>query len=332
MVSVRFVETIKVPLLISKFFGSVSFKMETNRYSVSKLNIAINIVLVLTFGTFVILALINHLTVAKNSILTKTTDALEILSACSHVIVVWISSAIYQQKHINLLMKIKNIEKRLQKLNVWMCFKKNANEIRIKIIIRYIGIILCIITQTLFYEFERSPHGFILHSTFYIPIIINSTICQLFLGYISIIKESYTILNRNLQQISIDIDHQPHKPTLKIRYLQNKVHVLKIISKLHQDLTKIVHDFNAVFGVVLLGSFGVTFVVIIIDFYYCIPLLQKPSYKNLTIFIATLCNCSPYIIESCLLCHACNSTNEEVSTINAIPFVHIVFRATRQVY
>lgn len=63
-------------------------------------------------------------------------------------------------------------------------------------------------------------------------------------------------------------------------------------------------------------TFGISFVVIIANIYYSIMLIQDLDKTKLNTLIATMANCIPYITETMVFCHLCNSTSEEVRVLN----------------
>ncbi|XP_031345156.1 putative gustatory receptor 28b isoform X2 [Photinus pyralis] len=191
----------------------------------------------------------------------------------------------------------------LRRLGIWIYYPKKQKQMYCQIVLRLVIIGISITGQA------ASTHTR-WRLIVYLGGIVSSIMFLLVSIYISAVKEYYGILNKYLSQLS-NFKNEQIADTLKLEitsFLKTKLEILKIIVPLHHRLYIIMNTINHVFGVIFIALFGVTFILVIVDAYYLITLLDETQMQ----VIAVLCNCLPGLVDAIIICYLCNSMMDEI--------------------
>ncbi|XP_031345143.1 putative gustatory receptor 28b isoform X1 [Photinus pyralis] len=219
------------------------------------------------------------------------------------MIIIWYCSVRFQFHHVKLLIQMEDVLMELRRLGIWIYYPKKQKQMYCQIVLRLVIIGISITGQA------ASTHTR-WRLIVYLGGIVSSIMFLLVSIYISAVKEYYGILNKYLSQLS-NFKNEQIADTLKLEitsFLKTKLEILKIIVPLHHRLYIIMNTINHVFGVIFIALFGVTFILVIVDAYYLITLLDETQMQ----VIAVLCNCLPGLVDAIIICYLCNSMMDEI--------------------
>lgn len=125
---------------------------------------------------------------------------MQLFAAMSQIIVTWTCSAIFQQRHIDLLHKLDRIGNQFQSLGVWIYYSSIQRTIFVQLIVRFIVVTSCAASQFLFYE-NNDKKAVAFYIMYLFPIFMNSALIQQVSMYILIIKGHFKTVNQHLSEL-----------------------------------------------------------------------------------------------------------------------------------
>ncbi|XP_022912983.2 putative gustatory receptor 28b [Onthophagus taurus] len=301
------------PLLISnKILGLICFKIHENEYKYSLLNVGINISLMIGYLTLTAHALYTRLVTSSTNLLVTTTDIMQVTAAAVQTIVSWGVSAVYQKKFITFLNRISNVDKKFHQLGVCIYYDSIYKKIAYRLTLHYLFVAVCVSAQIFIFDYAWSLNLLGFNITYYFPTLINMGVVQQLYNYNDLIRERYEILNEHLMELKKTADYQEAEISqIKLtKPLSTKLNILRIICPIHHELTKIAKIVNEAFGIMLLVSFGVSFITIIVCLYDASSHLQYFTIENIKPLCGAIAMCSTYVVDCLFLCRSCHATVE----------------------
>ncbi|RZB39733.1 7tm 7 domain containing protein [Asbolus verrucosus] len=214
---------------------------------------------------------------------------------------------------IEFLLKIVDFDVKLQT----NCINVNYNENRKRILLHLAG--RCFMVFPYFFNYilfsvsEHQQHETWAEAAKVLLTLINSAICYQMVELIVMIRTRFVILNKQIHSM-VESSIKNDISTISDEVVRSKTQFLALskICSLHHHLSKLIKLFNNTFGVTLLSTFGVNFLVVVTFFFYFIILLRMPKIPWIIVF-STLISYMCYMIDIICLCEVCYSTIGEAN-------------------
>lgn len=297
-------------IFVNKLFGVVTFNVSKRQFS--RFHQIINLMWIIIYIAMSIQCLIKVSATRETLDLLNVTDFLQIFSTTLQLVVTWLLGAVNQKQHLKFLNKFENTEKSFNLLGVWFHYSPLHKTILTKLLKHLSLLFVVLFLQIYLYKAVFEPNMFAYGIVLYLPYIINSSLIQLVITYLQILKSRFKILNDHLALLGTS--HEESSKNLNIisnvSNLGNKLFTLRVIGYLHHELTKCCKYLNKIFGIILLAQFAVSFIATTVCMYF-ISTASKASFVNL---LAPLTICGPYSLGSWYICHCCQITKEEVKS------------------
>lgn len=316
MSKITFYQSLRPLLVFASFLGVISFNIGQGKYTRSVLRIFANVLLMAFYVVFTAHSLYERCDL-HTSLLSTTTDIMQVTAVTLQTVVSWFMSAITQQKTIEFFKRITELDKTFRQLGVYVYYDTVYRSVIRRLIIR-LTMAFGSITSQLFlfdYALELSLIGF--NICYYVPILINVAIVEEFYICASLLRTRYEILNQHLLEVQKCADIGKEKVSyIKLSgVIGSKLSTLRIVCPIHHELTKVAKLLNEAFGVMLLMSFQATFVTIIVSLYDCSVYLQYFQIDHIKELLGSIIICCTYVLDCLYICYSCHSTVEVVCTI-----------------
>ncbi|XP_018327892.1 putative gustatory receptor 28a [Agrilus planipennis] len=247
-----------------------------------------------------------------------------IVNVCATSVVVfvaWMGLLCHQKEYIRLIKEVARLDNRFQKLGVKIQYERLKKAIRVQCVVRMLFLITAIGTHI---AMCLNRHTYVDNTIDYIAFVINSSICMQVCTFGLLLRDRFAILNNILKEIK---DSQSNGRGGYIKIVDNIVnnksigidfYFMKMVMRMHFDLSNVVKRINNIFGASLLALFLVSFQTSLFGFYFndCaashFDLLQLPAAAQLTIVSMV------FTLDAAYLFYICTTTCNEARKSGAI--------------
>lgn len=233
-----------------------------------------------------------------NHLIFKCTEILLWISSCTFILAVWINAVTNSKPLKIFLITLLKFEQKLQKLSFRINYRKVKRNNFIQIALRYTAIVSLTIYAILFQI--NNHHQIYSEITRFTTLVLKSAICHEVISLVTIIKFRFEILNKQINKLIFE------------RHEMEKFTILCRICEMHGHLCEVIRLFNDAFGVVLLVMFGVSFLTVVICFFYISGSLQSNDWKYVCLAVSLA---APFVVDTFYVCHVCYKTVETVSKV-----------------
>lgn len=289
----------KLVLLESQVFGITTFTFSENGIKLSKTKPLYNIITIIVYVLFCLIV-ISYRIFSDICFLSTTSDIIHYTASLIYLLTIWTNAIINQGKCVKLFEEFINFDLKVKEIIQDVDYKQCQIKNRRCRIIRYILVFITVIGQILTHKMYVTHLLVLMYVVYYLPMIINPIVIALTLTFIYGIKYRIQTINREIFTI---LYRNQYEKSVKLLSLKNAC-------ILYHEITKIIKLTNEIFGITLLLSFTVSFINIVIGFYFFWLSINDPI--NVTLLLNNMLRCFYYIVETTILCRACQTTIDEL--------------------
>lgn len=289
----KFVKAIKILIWHSQFFNLIVFNCDNTNFSRSDIRSVISIFAIVIYFLLTFYCLYDIIIYEATAIMVKMCNVLIFILSSVYTITTWICSIMKQDYYIQFLNEIINFDSKIATFD----YRLSEKKLERRFVMRYILLTIWCFFEICCYWFLRSDITYVEEIKRFIKIFLNSSICFQCVELVLLIKTRFAVLNRNLLNLTMRkmVDYS----------------TLCEICSLHHSLTKLIRKFNEIFGFILLLMFGMSFVNIVLSFFFLSVELLSSIFSSLRIFYIILSSAG-FIIDTIYICNGCYSTIEKV--------------------
>lgn len=318
----KFLNAIECLLIQNRIFGFLTFSYSKESLHPSKIRNTWNILRILVYLTAITYCIYEILISSKFKPIYKTTEAILLLSNLIYVVTIWFCGVFNSKNIIELLTQMVRFDEKLNQYGIQINYLKRRRCILLQMIGRYIIISVFIVVLVNYMDDYEMKHP-LRNILRVILVTISSAVSHLIIELALIIRTRFKILNKkigslvkffmknnnNIKTINEEVYYEDDKNkfTVQLKQLCN-------ICDMHHQLSKIIQIYNDAFGVVLLFMFAMSFIYIVVAFFYFAANLQASQIRWEHILMCIF-SPTPYIIDTVYTCDACYSTIEEVGVV-----------------
>lgn len=296
----KFVETIKILIWHSQLNNLIVFNCNNTKFSLSIVRSGISICVATLYFSMSIFCLYNVILYKRSSVVVIICNSLLIIFSSIYLFTTWVWSILKQNNYIELLNELIKFDEKLELTITKLNYKLIRKNLEKRFVIRYIIVIMWILVEICYLSFFNIDINFYAEIGKCVKYVLNSSICFQCMEIVNLINVRFVALNTNLYSLIV-------KGRRKILDYPT----LCEICSLHHHLSKLVKLFNKTFGLILLLMFAMSFLNIVMIFFFLSVEFQS-SIINLFRVIYNTISSAGFIIDTIYICNCCYSTIEEV--------------------
>lgn len=303
----RFLNTFQVLIWVDKCSGVTAVTYSNGQFHSSIPNIYGNIFASLIYLLLILYCIYGNINDDKLDTIHKTTNILLVITWGCYVAGIWLASAIKSGRFAGFLVAIVAFDIKLYEASgISLNYARKKRKLLIQLCLRGVFGSIYVFFYAFFFNSEQEFYDQLQHCIAFLMLFVNSVFCHHSAELVNLIHERYVILNEEIKKI-VKLSYQlPDKKPERILSLSR-------ICSLHHHLTKLIKDFNNIYGIVLLMMFALSFICTVLSVFYTTGELQARQINWEAVFYDAS-TCITFIIDCVYVCDVCYSTIEEVLT------------------